>query len=145
MVHVSSTQLTNLLRIGPDFQLITEAKVGPLLATSRSSQLLNRILESASGTLVTTLLVEACLQTSVCLITFDSSIRMPLIHWYEVELKSLFPFHNIQDLSFHSELGRSNNRMVLTKSNILRGKSTLGSCKAMYNLPLNKLVETNEI
>jgi len=138
MEPVSNTQLTDLLRIGPDFLLIAEVNVGSLLATSRSSQLLNRILESTNSTLVTTLLVEACLQTSVCLITFDSSIRMPLIHWYEVELKSPFPSQNIQDLSFHSELGRFNNGMVLTNSNILHGKNTIGSLEAMYTYPIKQ-------
>lgn len=139
MEPVSNNQLTDLLRIGPDFQLIAEINVGSSLATSRSSQLLNRILESTNSTLATTLLVEACLQTSVCLITFDSSIRMPLIHWYEAQLKSPFPTQNIQDLSFHSELGRLNNGMVLTNSNILQGKNTIGSLKAMYTYPIKQI------
>lgn len=136
MLKVTPNMLTELLQISPRFQLISNVNLTSNLAESRPSQSLIDLLEVARGTLVNTWLLEACLQTSACLISYNNSVRFPLIYWIESEFHLQFTKDMLGELVFRVDRDKSQNGMVITLCNIFSGNFQLGRCKSMYHFSI---------
>lgn len=134
MLTVNPGLLTELLRISPSFQLISNVKLTSNTAEARPSQSLNEFLTLAHGTLIDTWLLEACLQTSACFVSHNNSIRFPLINWFESAFYLQLTKDMIGELKFRVNGDKSKNGMVITLCNISAGDTKLASCKSMYRI-----------
>lgn len=135
MRKIPNEDLESLLGIGPPFQMISEVKYFQDTYHARVSYMAAGYLLHAKGTLVSSMLLEACFQLSAISIALKTMLIKPMIVSNKTSQAAVGIEKTLQDFEVNSQLIYINNSMAFVRSGVGHKGLSVMSCESLYMLP----------